>query len=100
MDASQIINLRRKLNVSQERFASLIQISAKTVSCWENGTSPRGLSLQKLQKIDLIASYDKRFKQFQLAVALGISSHELDALIEKHYSKCRELKMKEILSGK
>ncbi len=44
--------LRQHLNLSQERFATFLGVSFKTVNCWENGhsmPSPMALKLMKTQ---------------------------------------------------
>ncbi|MEM4260426.1 MAG: helix-turn-helix domain-containing protein [Candidatus Woesearchaeota archaeon] len=45
------------LKISQEQFASLLNVSVKTISRWENGeASPTGLYLEKLKKVKEIVN--------------------------------------------
>ena len=37
MDSDEIIDIRKKLNLSQQGFADLIGVSKNTVYNWENG---------------------------------------------------------------
>lgn len=49
LSASEIANLRARLNVSQAVFASYLNISPKTVQSWEQGHGkPNGASLKLL----------------------------------------------------
>lgn len=49
---SRITRLRKKLRLSQEKFAAKIGVTVTTVNRWENDKSkPRGLSLQALDTL-------------------------------------------------
>ena len=49
MSKKEIVDLRRKLKVSQSAFAMLLNISTKTVQKWEQGENqPNGSSLKLL----------------------------------------------------
>ena len=52
MNANQIKELRKKLGLSQERFAQRIQVSLLTVRRWESGKfKPSPLANEKLIKL-------------------------------------------------
>ncbi len=47
-----VVRLRTRLGLSQEKFAQKLGVSVWTVSNWERGLSkPRGLSLRALERI-------------------------------------------------
>ncbi|MCH7914196.1 MAG: helix-turn-helix domain-containing protein [Deltaproteobacteria bacterium] len=47
-----VVRLRTRLSLSQEKFAQKLGVSVWTVSNWERGLSkPRGLSLRALERI-------------------------------------------------
>jgi len=49
MNAKGIVQLRKKLNVTQEMLAALLDVAPHTVSLWEQGrTSPRAVQKEKL----------------------------------------------------
>lgn len=49
MSKKEIVDLRKKLKVSQSAFAMLLNISTKTVQKWEQGENqPNGSSLKLL----------------------------------------------------
>ena len=49
MSKKEIVELRKKLKVSQSAFATLLNISTKTVQKWEQGENqPNGSSLKLL----------------------------------------------------
>ena len=50
MDRKDIINLRKKTGLSQERFAARLNVSRITVANWERGYSePSPLAQDKLE---------------------------------------------------
>ena len=49
MEQGEIVSLREELNVSQAVFANYLNISVKTVQCWEQGIGhPSGAALKLL----------------------------------------------------
>ena len=52
MSPEEITEIRKKLGVTQERFAYLIGTTTATVNRWENGkTVPSRLSIKELKEI-------------------------------------------------
>ena len=52
MSPEEITEIRKKLGVTQERFAYLLGTTTATVNRWENGkTTPSRLSLKELKEI-------------------------------------------------
>lgn len=52
MTAKEITELRKKMNLSRERFAQAIGVSAGSIYNWENGlASPVFLALEKLTEL-------------------------------------------------
>jgi DNA-binding transcriptional regulator YiaG len=50
---SRVARLRKKLRLSQEKFAAKLGVTVTTVNRWENDKSkPRGLSLQALDTLE------------------------------------------------
>lgn len=50
MDATKVIRLRKRLNLSQRLFAATLNVSTKTVQGWEQGLrTPSNASLRLLQ---------------------------------------------------
>ncbi len=47
-----VVRLRARLGLSQEKFAKTLGVSASIVSKWENGLNkPRGLSLRAIDRL-------------------------------------------------
>lgn len=52
MDAKDIIELRKRLRMSQEKFAHLLGASMVTVNRWENGHSkPSTIYITQMKKL-------------------------------------------------
>lgn len=52
MTADEITNLRKKLGVTQEKFAHLLGTTSVTVNRWENGkTIPSRLYIKELKQL-------------------------------------------------
>lgn len=52
LSARLVRDVRRRLGLTQEKFASRLGVSFPTVSRWENGkTTPSPLALRQLQEI-------------------------------------------------
>lgn len=50
MSREEIIKLRKRLDLSQEKFAALLGVSRITIVNWENGNNkPSYLALEKLE---------------------------------------------------
>lgn len=53
MNANEIRDLRRRLGVTQETLAKLLNVTVWTVNRWEAGrVSPRGARLRALQRLE------------------------------------------------
>ena len=69
LNAKGIVRIRKKLKLTQEKFAALINVATHTVSLWEQGkTSPR--SAQK-NRICALRTIGKRELKKQLAAVPG-----------------------------
>lgn len=52
MNASEIKELRKKLGLAQEKFATLVGVSRNTVTKWEKGErSPSHLAKRRLEEL-------------------------------------------------
>ena len=52
MEASQIRDLRKRMDLTQQQFAGLLGVSFVTLNRWENGQSkPSAMGLAKLQQL-------------------------------------------------
>jgi DNA-binding transcriptional regulator YiaG len=53
MEANEIKNVRLKMKMSQQVFATKLGVGITTVSRWENGVSnPSHLALEKLEELN------------------------------------------------
>lgn len=53
--SSEIATVRRKLGLTQERFARLIGVSQRSVTTWENGGEINDVSLRRVREMDYLA---------------------------------------------
>jgi transcriptional regulator with XRE-family HTH domain len=54
MEANQIRDLRKRMDLTQQQLAGLLGVSFVTLNRWENGQSkPSAMGLAKLQKISV-----------------------------------------------
>lgn len=67
MTPEEIQEIRRKLCVSQEKFASLLGTTVVTVNRWENGkTKPSRLYIKELKQLRAnCGSYTSRRKELE-----------------------------------
>jgi len=67
MNAEEIQDIRKKLFVSQEKFAQLLGTTVVTVNRWENGkTKPSRLYIKELKELrNNYGSYVCRRKEFE-----------------------------------
>jgi len=50
--AKQILDLRKRLGLTQGQFAARLKVDPKTISMWERGAGRPGLrSIQKLRRL-------------------------------------------------
>ena len=56
MTPARIRKLREKMQISRERMAELVGVSARTVEGWENGKHPSGSAIKVMKQYEAMAS--------------------------------------------